>query len=222
MGRYETIETVIRMQKVYSEEKAKEMREKYFDETLSQTRGGKGHRRIVENACVIAEIAQVADIPEELKENALIFFGVCVDSEKHRLNWKKCRDDLDIQKIVEQHNKYAAEKALRIRRLLEWAKELVTDEEWNDILSRYRIRKNWKAAVSENWHRVIVGSASKLANAVVEKGGTAAEVKLAVTYFRVCMDANKHLLDYTKFEQENGVVELYEKYLPERKLRKKN
>ena len=98
-----------------------------------------------------------------------------------------------------------------LRNLIEKRREFVSDAELEEIYKEYKVKTPSKI-VSPIWHKVISQRAGALARAVIVKGGTKEEVKLALTYMLVCLDAEKQKLDYARFKQENGVVELSEKY----------
>jgi len=211
MNRMETIGAVAEMFGTYSKF-SDEMRQKYAADDDIPQMGRAAHKRIVNQACAIAEKTIKFELPEEYVTNALIFFGICMDAQKHHLDWSRAREDLQINMIASEVKKRIDDRRKETRDLLEKADKMIGEEEWKDIQEKYRLNKPWDKSVSENWHRIIVGTARKLALNVVERGGTMDEIRTALMYFKVCVDVNKCLLDYVKFQNENGIVELSKKY----------
>lgn len=170
------------------------------------------HRRLVTKAEKLAEYALNHDWPQEENVKALKYFGACVDAEKHRLDIRKLEEDLGIEKLFEKYQNQRDQ----FKALIQKGREYAGGEEgMKAIQEKYRLsgsKKDWTQSVSYTWHRVIVGQAAKLARTVIEKGGTEDEVKLALVYLIVCIDVNKYLLDYSRYQIENGLIELGEKY----------
>ena len=217
MGRYETIGTTIGMKQVYNGDLIAEMREKYHDEDFHMSHID--HRKWVNRAC---DLAEQADDPMKFSEDetrrAMIWFGICLDSERWQLNPEKAEEDLDILSIRKKINDQHAEERAKIRELLDKSKELISEEEWQQILIQYcdlRTRKKDSEKpfhpVTKHWHRIITGRATILAKEVLQNG-TENELKQALTYLKVCIDVNTHLLDYKKFRDDNAIIELGKKF----------
>ena len=66
--------------------------------------------------------------------------------------------------------------------------------------------------VSLNRHRFMVGNAHMIAYAVIANGGTFDDVKRAIEYLAVCIDANKFKLDTKKAFDDLKIQELIDKY----------
>lgn len=100
-------------------------------------------------------------------------------------------------------------KQITTEELLELEKEIVDKEERQEILKQYGTESEW---LSWKKHRLITGKALKLAKIVINNGGTNEEVKKAVLNLMVCMDAMKHKLNWKKWQQDNGILLLKQKY----------
>lgn len=210
MGRYETIGTTIGMKQVYNGDLVAEMRKKYHDEDFHMTH--KDHRRYVNRAC---DLAEQVDDPQKFLTNeiyrARLWFGICLDSERWHLNPEKAAEDLDILSIRKKVNDQHAEERARLRELLDRSKEMIPEDEWIRILEKYELQDGLKKRIKEHWHRVITGKAVALAREIIQNG-TQEELKQALIYLKVCIDANKHMLDYKRFGKENDIEALGNKY----------
>ena len=211
MGRWKTIMTMVGMQNVYTGDIRTDLLEKYRNDELPLM-GNAAHRHLASRACEMAEKAQEFELPEEDIQAMLTWFGMTLDAQKHHLDMKKFEEDHDISGIIEKINGSIQEKRKETRAVLEKMNEIIDEEEWERIRTDYRLQKNWKKAVSDHWHKIIVGDAMKLAKTIIAEGGLEEDIRLALIYLKVCIETNKYLLDYMKFKQENGVVELYVKY----------
>ena len=210
MGRYGTIETVLEMRKAYNDDIRGAMHSKYQKEGIPIP-GKTLHRKIIDEGCALAENARRLKLPKEDIWHTLVYFGICLDSVEYHLDWKQCEQDFDIPAIREKVSVYYQKRAEETRELLQMAKNIISEDTLADIREKYRIQ-NTERGLSHTWHKIIVGRSRNLAREVIHNGGTPAEVRLALQYMLVCIDANKHQLDYMKFRQENGIVELAEKY----------
>ena len=211
MGRWKTIMTMVDMEHVYTEGIRTDLLKKYRNEELPEM-GNAAHRHLVGRACEMAEKAQDFELPEEDIRAMLIWFGLAMDAQKNRLDVKKYEEDCDISGIIGKINGVIQERKKETRAVLERMNEVIGEEEWEQIKVEYRLRKDWKKAVSDHWHKIIVGDAMKLAKTIIAEGGPEEDIRLALLYLKVCIDSNKHLLDYMRFKHEHGIVELSVKY----------
>lgn len=211
MGSYNIIGTTIAMARVYDGDTRIYIRDWYHD-PKAEFAHGVAQRRLVTRAEKLAEYALNHNWPQDEVTKTLKYFGACIDSEKYRLDVKKLEEDLEIQPLFE---KYKAERE-NFKDMIQKGREYIGGEEgMKAIREKYRLsgsKKDWTQVVSFSWHRVIVGQAAKLVRTVVANGGTEEEVKAALKYLIVCIDVNKYLIDYTRYKQENGLVEIGEKY----------
>lgn len=112
------------------------------------------------------------------------------------------------------------EKRLKdIRELIKTKREVISDEEYKAIIEKYKM-DHADPRLTENAHRIIVGRAAKLLEAVIWNGGTEDEVKIAVINTMICMDSVKHKLDWERWKLENGTPALIEKYVTGKKEHK--
>ena len=94
--------------------------------------------------------------------------------------------------------------------ILNMACKLIQSEEYQRLRVQYEMHP--KKYMSEAYHRRISTEAANLAKNVVNRGGTAEEVSLALKHLYVCMDAEKYGLDWLRFRKENGIAALAHKY----------
>jgi hypothetical protein len=210
MGRYETIGTTLGMKQVYTGDLIAEMREKYHDEDFVMTR--REHRKYVNISCTLAEkVDDPAKFSKDEIRRAYIWFGICLDSERWKLNPEKAAEDLGIPSIRQIVHDYRMEERAQFHELLKKGNELISQEEWLQICEEYKFQGDRKNVVNDNWRRVITGGAIVLSKEVA-KNGTEEEFKKAIIYLKICMDVNKYSLDYRRFRDENGIKELANKY----------
>lgn len=91
-------------------------------------------------------------------------------------------------------------------------KEMVSEDERNEILKKYK-RADERPVISNTIHQRVVRHATRLTQLLIKRGATKEEIKIAVAYLMVCMDSQKHNLDWKRFENENGIAELQRKYI---------
>lgn len=108
------------------------------------------------------------------------------------------------KKIIEEQKE-------RTKRMLELQKEVVSNQEYEEIIQKYKMDKP-NTKFTDSKHKIIVGAASSLLFGVINGGGTAEEVKTAIINSMVCMDAKKHNLDWAKWKRDNNISELIKKY----------
>lgn len=70
---------------------------------------------------------------------------------------------------------------------------------------------------SMHYYRMITGRAAKLYKRMLDGGATEQELYLARKNLLVCIDSEKHRLDYEAFRKDNGIEELEKKYPKETK-----
>ena len=96
--------------------------------------------------------------------------------------------------------------------LLEMRKEVVSEEEYKNILEKYKM-EHFDPEFTERQHRIITGKAARLAHNVIWNGGTKDEVKKAILNTMICMDSMKHTLDWKKWQKDNAIALLTRKYM---------
>jgi hypothetical protein len=101
----------------------------------------------------------------------------------------------------------------------EWKKELIElskvffKDDMDNIRSRYKIPNGALVPeITPSKHRKIVGEAVKIAERVIQGGGTTEEVRDVMQYFAVCIDALPYNLDYLMCAEETGIQRLKIKY----------
>lgn len=97
-----------------------------------------------------------------------------------------------------------------IKDILTMANEIWNDGELEEIHQKYRNEK--LPLMLPHRHKILVGSAHHLISRMMENGATKEELTKALKYFVVCMDANKYRLDIPKYELDNGINGLRNKY----------
>ena len=85
--------------------------------------------------------------------------------------------------------------------------EIVDEMEYEKTRSKYQIK-----SIPPKLHKVIVGEAARLIDAVTHKGGTEDEIKKAIYYLKICQDTYEYNLDYIRYRRENGIEEIAKKY----------
>ena len=93
--------------------------------------------------------------------------------------------------------------------ILDLMKEELGEDGIEELHQQY---VNPRINVTPMSHRVITGKALILARAVLAKGGTKEEGVLALKNLLVCIDSMKYKLDHKKFQQENDIASLVNKY----------
>lgn len=99
-----------------------------------------------------------------------------------------------------------------LKELLEMAKNYKYEDCYRDILVDYKLDDETEI-IGPFFHRYLAGHAARLANAVVENGGTEAEVGDALMYLLVALDVRKYNLDYKRFAKDYNIERLEKKYL---------
>lgn len=97
------------------------------------------------------------------------------------------------------------------RKIMKSREDYVSEEEYAEIKKKYKITDP-RRLCGHKLHCEICEEASKLATNVIYDGRTKDEVILIIKYLMVCMDAEKHQLDWLKFRIDNGIPELSQKY----------
>ena len=93
--------------------------------------------------------------------------------------------------------------------------ELANFDVWNPENRKYtidRYRKLDLPPMSRYKHQMIVGDAVNQTIKVMEHGGTKDDLIKMLEYVGVCMDAEKHQLDYKECYEDLGIAHLVEKY----------
>jgi len=101
-----------------------------------------------------------------------------------------------------------------LKELLRMRKEVVSEEEYKGITEKYRMDEI-DPKFTDRKHKIITGRAAKLAQMVIWKGGSKAEVKTAILNTMICMDAMKHKLDWARWKRDNDIALLARKYMAE-------
>ena len=104
------------------------------------------------------------------------------------------------------------EQIVNYQKLLEIGKEIVSNSEREDIREKYRESKS-DTTLTVTRHRLITSRAARLAQMVINNGGTKSEVKKAITNMLVCTDAMKYKLDWKKWQADNDIALLTRKYM---------
>lgn len=100
----------------------------------------------------------------------------------------------------------------RLANLMLRSDEILTIAEWEGIKAEYQFTQGYSRAQSTNWHRIMVTDAVNFAIDVIDNGGTAEEIRNAIIYVRICVDAEKYSLGYIQFSKDHHFADVKEKY----------
>lgn len=95
--------------------------------------------------------------------------------------------------------------------VLKMAELALPRDEYSKIRDIYRIADPWKTVCSRT-HKVISTQAAKLARTIMRNGCDIQETELALTNLWICLDSERYRLDWKRFQVENGVDKLFDKY----------
>ena len=98
---------------------------------------------------------------------------------------------------------------LRVQKILEWKEKYCKD--FNPKKS-FPTTKTCKVITSYKGLQTIVGRAYLIAEKMSEEKAPKKEMERAVRYLMVCIDAEKHKLNYKKAFEDFGIRELSSKY----------
>lgn len=93
--------------------------------------------------------------------------------------------------------------------ILTLAMNALSRDEYELLRDSYREQNT---LMSEHQHKRLSTIAAKLARTVLINGCDIQEIELALTNLWICMDADKYRLNWRRFQKENGIDKLMEKY----------
>ena len=104
-------------------------------------------------------------------------------------------------------------KEMDMRTILDKINKRFSDEDVKKIHEQYRLPDNTLEKMTGKRHRLVTGMAvNGVLRHIAANGGTEDEIARALEYVLVCIDANKHHLDYKKCYQDLEIGKLLEKY----------
>ncbi len=94
--------------------------------------------------------------------------------------------------------------------LIEKAKEIVGEKEYEEICSEYK--KDTIDKTSLKRHARNVGVAKRLFTKAMAKNPDEIDLKFIATYFLMCVDMVKHNLDIDRYESDKNILKLIKTY----------
>ncbi len=94
-----------------------------------------------------------------------------------------------------------------IRDLIEKAKEIVGEKEYEEIRAKYKFPEQKRYYLGKR-HALLTGRAKRLFETAIARKADEIDLKFIAVYFLMCIDAVKHNLDVARYENENNIIGL--------------